>query len=63
MATARKLAQAAADKLSRGAVKPAPPISLKPGTRLAREWRGVTHMVLIHADEEPVAGLILCSCA
>jgi hypothetical protein len=49
-ATARNLAQAAADKLSRGAVIPAPPISLKPGTRLVRERRGVTHMVLIHAD-------------
>src|SRR6202030_3316162 len=47
---ARKLDQAAAGPLSRGAVKPAPPISLKPGTRLVREWRGVTHMVLIHAD-------------
>jgi hypothetical protein len=35
---------------SRGAAKPTSPISLKPGTRLAREWRGVTHMVLIHAD-------------
>src|SRR5215831_2414313 len=23
--------------------KPAPPISLKAGTRLVREWRGVTH--------------------
>ena len=23
---------------------------LRPGTRLVREWRGVTHMVLIHAD-------------
>ena len=22
----------------------------RPGTRLVREWRGVTHMVLIHAD-------------
>src|ERR1700732_4206556 len=31
MATARKLEQATADPLSRGAVKPAPPISLKPG--------------------------------
>jgi hypothetical protein len=49
-ATARKLEQAAADPLSRGAAKPAPPISLKPGTRLVREWRGVTHTVLIHAD-------------
>ena len=39
-----------ADPLSRGAAKPTPPISLKPGTRLVREWRGATHMVLIHAD-------------
>ena len=30
--------------------KPAPPISLKAGTRLVREWRGVTHIVLVHAD-------------
>ena len=30
--------------------KPAPPISLKVGTRLVREWRGVTHAVLVHAD-------------
>lgn len=27
-----------------------PPISLKPGTRLIRDWHGVTHTVLIHAD-------------
>ena len=40
-ATARKLEQAGAVSLSRGAVKPAPPISLKSGTRLVREWRGV----------------------
>ena len=49
-ATARKLERATADPLGRGAVKPAPPISLKSGTRLVREWRGVTHTVLIHAD-------------
>ena len=49
-ATARKLEQAAADPPGRGATKPAPPISLRLGTRLVREWRGVTHMVLIHAD-------------
>ncbi len=42
-ATARKLERASADPLGRGAVKPAPPISLKSGTRLVREWRGVTH--------------------
>ena len=50
LATARKLEQANADPMSRGAAKPAPPISLRPGTRLVREWRGVTHTVLIHAD-------------
>jgi Protein of unknown function (DUF2924)/Resolvase, N terminal domain len=50
MATARKLEQAAADPLGRGAVKPAPPICLRPGTRLVREWGGVTHTLLIHAD-------------
>jgi Protein of unknown function (DUF2924) len=33
-----------------GSPKPAPPISLKPGTRLVREWRGVTRTVLVHAD-------------
>jgi hypothetical protein len=41
MATARKLEQAAAGPPSRGAAKPTPPIALKPGTRLVREWRGV----------------------
>jgi hypothetical protein len=54
-ATARKLEQAGVDSLSRGAVTPAPPISLRPGTRLVREWRGVTHMVLIHARRHRVA--------
>ena len=50
MATARKLEQAGADSLSRGSLTPAPPISLRPGTRLVREWHGVTHTALIHAD-------------
>ena len=49
-AAARKLEQAAAGPPSRGAAKPPPPISLRPGTRLVREWRGVTHTVLIQAD-------------
>ncbi len=26
------------------------PVSLKPGTRLVREWHGVTHVVLVHID-------------
>jgi hypothetical protein len=29
---------------------PTPPILLKTGMRLVREWRGVTHSVLVHAD-------------
>jgi Protein of unknown function (DUF2924) len=49
-AVARKLEQTSPDPLRWGATKPAQPISLKPGTRLVREWRGVTHMVLVHAD-------------
>lgn len=47
-ATLRKLesfnAKTDADK------PPAAPVSLKPGTRLVREWRGATHSVLVHAD-------------
>src|SRR5580704_4276094 len=49
-AAARKLEQAAAGPPSCGAAKPTPPISLRPGTRLVREWRGVTHTALINAD-------------
>src|SRR5271163_3787605 len=49
-AAARKLEQARAARRSRGTAKPAQPISLKPGTRLVREWRGVTHTVLVQAD-------------
>jgi Protein of unknown function (DUF2924) len=50
LATARKLEKAGADRSSRGAAKPTQPISLRPGARLVREWRGITHTVLIHAD-------------
>ena len=28
----------------------APPVVIKPGTRLVREWHGVTHTVLVQAD-------------
>jgi hypothetical protein len=38
------------DSEASAAQKPAPPISLKAGTRLVREWRGVTYTVLVHAD-------------
>ncbi len=30
--------------------KPNKAASLKPGTRLVREWHGVTHVVLVHSD-------------
>jgi Protein of unknown function (DUF2924) len=49
-AAARTLEQAAAGPPGRGAAKPVQPISLRPGTRLVREWSGVTHMVLVHTD-------------
>jgi Protein of unknown function (DUF2924) len=38
------------DSEASDAQKPTPPISLKAGTRLVREWRGVTHTVLVHTD-------------
>src|ERR1700730_5688530 len=50
MAAARRLEQAAAGPPSRGAAKHTPSVSLRPGTRLVREWHGVTHTALIHAD-------------
>jgi hypothetical protein len=46
-ATVRKLERAGADPSGNGAAPPVPPIVLKPGTRLVREWRGVTHSVLV----------------
>ena len=56
-ATLRKLEQPNVVLPIRGVAKPAPPISLKPGTRLVREWRGITHMVLIHSDGVEWRGL------
>jgi hypothetical protein len=46
----RKLERLNLDSESSDAQKPAPPISLKAGTRLVREWRRVTHTVLVHTD-------------
>ena len=48
--TMRKLERLNRDSEVSDARKPAPPISLKAGTRLVREWRGVTHAVLVHTD-------------
>jgi hypothetical protein len=47
----RKLERLNLDSGASDAQKLAPPISLKAGTRLVREWRGITHTVLVHADE------------
>ena len=46
----RKLERLNLDSEASDAQKSVPPISLKAGTRLVREWRGVTHTVLVHAD-------------
>ena len=46
----RKLERLNLDSEASNAQKPAPPISLTTGTRLVREWRGVTYTVLVHAD-------------
>ena len=43
----RKLERLSLDSKGSAAQKPAPPISLKAGTRLVREWRGATHTVLV----------------
>jgi hypothetical protein len=45
----RKLEGLNLDSETNSAHKP-PPISLKAGTRLVREWRGVTHTVLVQAQ-------------
>jgi hypothetical protein len=45
----RKLEGVSVESEASGAHKP-PPISLKAGTRLIREWRGVTQTVLVQAD-------------
>jgi Protein of unknown function (DUF2924) len=42
----RKLERLTLDSEASDAQKPARPISLKAGTRLVREWRGVTYTVL-----------------
>jgi hypothetical protein len=46
----RKLESLNVEPAAGDARNPTPPISLKPGTRLVREWRGVTYTVLVHAD-------------
>ncbi|MGJ0533723.1 DUF2924 domain-containing protein [Methylocystis sp.] len=49
-AVARKLEQGGVASSDQAEPRIAPPIALKPGTRLVREWRGETHVALIQAD-------------
>jgi Protein of unknown function (DUF2924) len=46
----RKLESVKVEPGAGDARRATPPASLKPGTRLIREWRGATHTVLVHAD-------------
>ena len=45
-AVRRRLAQAAED-IAAGRSRPASPPIIKPGTRLLRDWQGVTHEVIV----------------
>ena len=46
----RKLEQAGSEAARKSNANAAPAPAPKPGTRLVREWHGVTHTVLVHAD-------------
>ena len=48
-AVRRHLIQAA-EEVATGRTPSAPPIVIKPGTRLLREWQGVTHEVIVLED-------------
>jgi hypothetical protein len=49
-ATRRKLLTMAKALRATGRVGPTPSLSLKPGARLVREWRGRTHTVTVTED-------------
>jgi type I restriction enzyme R subunit len=55
-ATRRKLQTMAKALQTTGRVGPAPCLSLKPGARLVREWRGRTHTVTVTEDGFEYAG-------
>lgn len=46
----RRLSVAPIDSGDSTSRMPKKAVSLKPGTRLVREWHGVTHVVLVHPD-------------
>lgn len=49
-ATRRLLARVADDAGAGRPITPSAPITLKPGTRLLREWQGATHEVIVLED-------------
>lgn len=55
-ATVRKLRTVAKALRDTGRVGPTPGLSLKPGARLVREWRGRTHTVTVTEDGFDYAG-------
>ena len=55
--TRRRLIQAAAD-IAAGRPPASAPSSIKPGTRLLREWHGVTHEVILLEDGVQYRGRI-----
>ena len=55
-ATRRKLRTLAKTLRTTGRVGPTPSLSLKPGVRLVREWRGRTHTVTVTEDGFEYAG-------
>jgi Protein of unknown function (DUF2924) len=55
-ATRRKLQTMAKALRTTGRVGPTPSVSLKPGARLVREWRGRTHTVTVTEDGFEYAG-------
>jgi Protein of unknown function (DUF2924) len=55
-ATRRKLQTMAKALRTTGRVGPTPSLSLKPGARLVREWRGRTHTVTVAEDGFEYAG-------
>jgi hypothetical protein len=55
-ATLRKLRTLAKTLRATGQVGPTPSLSLKPGARLVREWRGHTHTVTVTEDGFEYAG-------
>jgi Protein of unknown function (DUF2924) len=55
-ATQRKLDAFTRELKGKGSIAVTPDTSLRPGTRLVREWRGRTHMVAVTEDGFEYAG-------